>query len=36
MDVIVNRYIEAVGSSDGVFVIRDGNKLPYAEVTIHE
>lgn len=36
VDVIVNRYIEAVGSSDGVFVIRDGNKLPYAEVTIHE
>ena len=36
VDVIVNRYIEAVGSSDGVFVIRDGNKLPYAEVTTHE
>lgn len=36
VDVIVNRYIEAVGSSDGVFVIRDGNKLPYAEVTIRE
>ena len=36
VDVIVNRYIDAVGSSDGVFVIRDGNKLPYAEVTIHE
>lgn len=36
VDVIVNRYIEAVGSSDGVFVIRDGSKLPYAEVTVHE
>lgn len=36
VDVIVNRYIEAVGSSDGVFVIRDGSKLPYAEVAVHE
>lgn len=32
VDVIVNRYIEAVGSADGVFVIRDGNKLPYEKV----
>lgn len=36
VDVIVNRYIEAVGSSDGVYVIRDGSKLPYAEVAVHE
>ena len=36
VDVIVNRYIEAVGSSEGVFVIRDGNKLPYTEVAVHE
>jgi DNA modification methylase len=28
-DVIVNRYIEAVGSSDGVAVERDGRQVPY-------
>jgi DNA modification methylase len=32
-DVIVNRYIEAAGSADGVFVERDGKKISYAEVT---
>ena len=31
-DVIVKRYIDFVGSSDGVFVIREGNKIPYFEV----
>ncbi len=31
-DVIVKRYIEAKGGSDGVFLIRDGQKMPYAEV----
>ena len=31
-DVIVNRYIEAVGGSDGVFRVRDGVKTPYTEV----
>ena len=31
-DVIVNRYIEAVGGSDSVFLLRDGVKLPWAEV----
>lgn len=31
-DVIVNRYIEAVGGSDGVFLVRDGVKTPYTEV----
>jgi hypothetical protein len=34
-DVIVNRYIETVGSPDGVFVERDGGQIPYAEVA-HE
>lgn len=32
VDVIVNRYIEAIGSSDGIFVERDGEALPYTEV----
>lgn len=36
VDVIVKRYIETVGSSDGVFVIRDGVKYPYQEVADHE
>lgn len=31
-DVIVRRYIEKVGGSDGVFLIRDNRKTPYAEV----
>jgi DNA modification methylase len=31
-DVIVNRYIEAVGSAGGVFVERDGKKYTYTEV----
>lgn len=31
VDVIVNRYIEAVGNADGVFVERDGASLPYSE-----
>jgi len=32
VDVIVNRYIEAVGNTDGVFVERDGEVLPYKKV----
>jgi len=32
-DVIVKRYIEQVGSADGVSVIRDGVTMKYAEVT---
>ena len=32
MDVIVKRYIEQTGSEDNIFVIRDGVKIPYAEV----
>lgn len=35
-DVIVNRYIEKVGSSDGVFLLRDNVKIPYSKVKIHE
>ena len=31
VDVIVNRYIETVGSTDGIFVERDGVQTPYAE-----
>ena len=31
-DVIVKRYIEQVGSSDDVYVLRDGNKIPYKEL----
>ena len=32
-DVIVNRYIEQVGSADGVNVLRDGKTYSYEEVT---
>lgn len=31
-DVIVNRYIEQVGSSNGVTVLRDGKSMKYEEV----
>lgn len=34
VDVIVNRYIETVGGSDGVFLFRDGEDIPYSEVAI--
>ncbi len=33
-DVIVNRYIEQVGSTDGIFVERDGQKFSYEDVQI--
>jgi len=32
VDVIVKRYIEQAGSSDKVFVIRDGREIPFEEV----
>lgn len=32
-DVIVKRYIGQTGKDDGVFLIRDGAKLPYSEVS---
>jgi DNA modification methylase len=35
-DVIVNRYIEKVGGSGGVFLLRDNVKIPYSEVQQHE
>ncbi len=35
-DVIVRRYIEKVGSSDGVFLIRGNEQIPYSEVEQHE
>lgn len=31
-DVIVKRYIEQVGSTDDVYVIRDGKKITYSEL----
>lgn len=31
-DVIVKRYIEQVSSADDVFLIRDGERVPYSEV----
>ena len=33
MDVIVKRYIEQAGKSDGVYVLRDGQKLTFEEVS---
>ena len=33
-DVIVKRYIEQVGSADGVFVVRDGKTVAYSELDI--
>ena len=35
-DVIVRRYIEKVGNSDGVFLMRDNVKVPYSEVEHRE
>ena len=34
VDVIVNRYIEQVGSSENVTVIREGQTLKYENVVI--
>ena len=31
-DVIVKRYVEAVGSSSGVYLLRDGVKTPYDQI----
>lgn len=36
VDVIVNRYIEQLGSDKDVYVIRDGKKLSYCEVKPNE
>lgn len=35
-DVIVRRYIEKVGSCDGVFLLRGNEQIPYAEVEHQE
>ncbi len=32
VDVIVARYIEQTGDADGVFLLRDGEKLPWNEI----
>lgn len=31
-DVIVKRYIEQVGTTENVFIIRDGSKIPYEKL----
>lgn len=31
-DVIVKRYIEQVGTSENVFVVRNGKKVSYSEL----
>lgn len=33
-DVIVKRYIEQVGTADGVFVVRDGKTVAYSELEV--
>ena len=33
VDVIVKRYIDFVGSSDGVILVRDDQKIPYEEIS---
>ena len=33
VDVAVNRYLAAVGSAQDVYVVRDGQRLSYEEVT---
>jgi site-specific DNA-methyltransferase (adenine-specific) len=35
-DVIVKRYVELKGSSDGVFLLRNGVRIPYSEVQVSE
>lgn len=32
--VILRRYVEDTGDTDGVFVIRDGKKIPYSDLVI--
>lgn len=32
--VILRRYVEDTGDKDGVFVIRDGEKIPYSKLVI--
>lgn len=35
-DVIVKRYIEQVGADEGVFLLRDGVKIKYTDISIEE
>lgn len=35
-DVIVNRFIEFVGTSDQVYLLRNGQKIPYSQLGIQE
>lgn len=35
-DVIVKRYVEKTESGDQVFVLRDGEKIPYAQIFLDE
>ena len=35
-DVIVKRYVEKVGSGDQVYVLRDGEKIPYSQLSKDE
>ena len=30
--VILRRYVEGTGNADGVYVIRDGQRIPYTEL----
>ena len=32
-DVIVKRYLEIAGSAAQVYVLRDGDKIPYAQIS---
>lgn len=34
VDVIVKRYVEAVGSGGDVYLIRDGEKIPYDQISV--
>ena len=36
VDVIVKRYVDFKGNSDDVFLLRDGEKIPYSEVMTDE
>jgi len=36
VDVIVNRYINKLGTSEEVYLLRDGVKIPYAELELDE
>ena len=34
MDVAVKRYIEQVGTTDGVYVVRDGQKIAFDDLEV--